>query len=52
MAKVIYAKRREFKLFGFKVFELNTNYNERSNDNDTNDDNFYIELMENQNRMK
>jgi hypothetical protein len=50
MAKVIYCKRREFKLFGFKIFELNTNYNEHSNDENTNDDDFYIELRERENR--
>lgn len=50
MAKVVYTKRRELKIFGVKIFELNTNYNERSNDENTNDDDFYIELMERENR--
>lgn len=51
MAKVIYTKRREFKLLGFKIFELNTDYNERSNDEDTDDDNFFIELKEMENKI-
>lgn len=50
MAKVIYTKRREIKLFGLKIFELNTNYNERPNDENTDDDDFYIELKERGNK--
>lgn len=46
MAKVIYTKKREFKILGFKIFELNTNYSERSTDEDDGDTGFFIELQE------
>lgn len=46
MARVVYTKRREFKLFGLKLLEFSTNYTERSTERDTSDDDFYIELKE------
>lgn len=46
MAKVVYTKRNEFKLFGIKIFEFNTKYNERSSDKELEEDDFYIELHE------
>ena len=52
MAKVVYTKKNEFKLFDFKVFEFNTFYNERSNDNDTDENDFYIELREAENEQR
>lgn len=50
MAKVVYTKHSEFKLFGFKIVELNTKYSEHSNDDETDEDKFYIDLIEMENR--
>lgn len=52
MAKVVYTRRNEFKLFGVKLFEFNTNYSERSSDKELDEDDFYINLQEvtNENR--
>lgn len=52
MARVVYTKRNELKLFGIKLFEFNTNYNERSSDKELSEDDFYINLQEviNENR--
>ena len=52
MARVIYTKRRVFKLFGIKIVEFNTNYSERSTERDTSDDEFYIELKEVENALR
>ena len=53
MAKVVYTRRNEFKLFGVKLFEFNTNYSERSSDKELDEDDFYINLQEvtNENRV-
>ena len=40
MAKVVYTKRNEFKLFGVKLFEFNTNYSERSSNKELDEDDF------------
>ena len=46
MAKVVYTKRNEFKLFGIKIFEFDSFYNERSSEKDLEEDDFYIDLLE------
>lgn len=52
MAKIVYTKKNEFRLFDLKVFEFNTFYNERSNENDTDENDFYIELREVENEQR
>ena len=42
--KLTYKKRINFKLFGVKIFELNTDYIEHSIDVDSSDDDFNIDL--------
>lgn len=44
--KVKFDKLREFKIFGIKVFELRTQYMERSIDKDDDEDDFYISLSD------
>jgi hypothetical protein len=44
--KVLYNKLQEFKIFGFKLFEFNTQYLERSTEKDDSDNDFYIELKQ------
>ena len=44
--RVIYSKRHKFKILGVKLFEWTTDYNERSTENDSDDNDFYIELKE------
>lgn len=42
--KVAYRKLSKFSLFGIKIFELTTDYVERSMDKDDDDDEFFISL--------
>ena len=42
--KVTYRKLSKFSLFGIKIFELKTDYVERSMDNDDDDNEFFISL--------
>lgn len=44
--KVAYSKLSQFKIFGLKIFELKTDYIERSTDKDDDDDEFYINLKD------
>lgn len=46
--KVIYNKKHEFKLFGIKLFELKTQYFERSSEKEDDENDFFIELQERQ----
>lgn len=50
MSKVIYNKRRTFKLFNMKIFELLTEYSERATEKDDPENDFYIDLKERENR--
>ena len=42
--KVSYKRNVEFKLLGVKLFEIKTNLIEHSTDENSEDDNFYIDL--------
>jgi hypothetical protein len=50
--RIIYTKRHKFKFLGLKLFELVTDYNERSTEKDSNDNEFYIELKEVENEKR
>lgn len=42
--KCTYKKINTFKLFGIKILEFNSKYIEHSNDKDSDEDDFYIDL--------
>lgn len=50
--RVIYTKRHKFKFLGLKLFEWVTDYNERSTEKDSEDNDFYIELKEVENEKR
>ncbi len=50
MSKVIYTKRRTFRLLNIKLFELLTEYSERATEREDSENDFYIDLKERENK--
>ena len=50
MSKVIYTKRRTFKVLNIKIFEFLTEYSERSSEKEDLENDFYIDLKERENK--